>query len=189
MRYWAIAWTDELLASCRSVAGVIRVGAPVRKNSTAVLRCIAVVMASVLALGCSKSPYEMAPVHGVVTIDGRAMSAGRVMFAPIAQEGKINAGMRAFGEIQPDGRFVLGTYSDADGAVVAKHWVTIFPAKRKKGDAARITHVSNSAEKTVAFDRITVPSGAVEVVAGKDNEINIALTSQDISRYGQKEDD
>ena len=141
--------------------------------------------AIIVALGCSRSPYEMAPVRGIVKIDGQPMTSGRVMFAPVAQQGATSAGLRAFGQIQPDGSYALGTERDDDGAVVGNHWVTVFRSTGNTGDSS-VTPASTTAKSSPAFDRVTVPSGTVEVVSGKDNEINIDLTSQVIARYGQK---
>lgn len=142
-------------------------------------------MLACLTLGCNKSPYEFAPVHGTVAIDGVPMSGGRVMFAPIAKEGSMDAGRRAFGEIQADGRYVLGTASSDDGAVVGQHWITVY-APNREGTLPVINRTSTSSAAIPSFSRITVPSGAVEVLAGKDNEIDVRLTSQQIAQYGQK---
>jgi hypothetical protein len=38
------------------------------------------------------------------------------------------AGKLAFGVLQSDGTFVLGTYEPEDGAVVGDHWVTVIRA-------------------------------------------------------------
>ena len=157
----------------------------VPRISPIVLRNLIVPMLLLAAVGCSKSPYEFLPVHGSVTIDGQAMSGGRVMFAPVAKAGGTDAGQRAFGAIQPDGGFVLGTVSDDDGAVVGTHWITVFAPSQDNSQPA-LNRTSNSPAAAPGFSRITVPSGAVEVLAGQDNEVNVHLTSQDIAKFGQK---
>ena len=107
--------------------------------------------ALLLDVGCNKSPYEFAPVHGTVTIDGVPMSGGRVMFAPIAKEGSMDAGRRAFGEIQADGRYVLGTVSSDDGAVVGTHWITVYVPNREGTQPAMIrTSTSSAATQALA---------------------------------------
>ena len=84
-------------------------------------------MALLLAgAGCQQAPYDLAPVRGKVSVDGQPLASGRLMFAPISQ-GSADAGKPAFGDIQPDGSFVLTTYREGDGAVVGDHWVTLFP--------------------------------------------------------------
>ena len=119
-----------------------------------------------LPVGCSKSPYDVAPVQGRVTIDGQPMSAGQVMFAPLAKGGSVNAGKPAFGKIQSDGSYILSTYRDDDGAVVGEHTVTIYDVS----EAAR-------------FSQLLVP-GRRTVVADEDNQINIEITTGDIRRFG-----
>jgi hypothetical protein len=59
------------------------------------------------------------PVKGTVTYKGKPLTKGTVTFEP---EG---AGKEATGAIQPDGTFVLTTYTKDDGAVVGKHRVMV----------------------------------------------------------------
>jgi len=147
------------------------------------LDLVAVVALSSVVLGCNKSPYDLAPVVGTVTVDGQPLAAGSIMFAPNAREGNVNSGKPAFGRIQSDGSYSLTTYSDGDGAIAGSHWVTIFsPAKNSTGT----TPVSTTPSNIPRFDRITVPSGPVDVLADKENHIDVALTSQQIARYGSK---
>ena len=75
--------------------------------------------------GCQRSPYELAPVHGTITIDGQPFTHGKVMFAPVARADNLNPGKPAFGQLQDNGSFVLSTYDTGDGAVVGEHSVTI----------------------------------------------------------------
>ncbi|QDT68737.1 hypothetical protein MalM25_16620 [Planctomycetes bacterium MalM25] len=80
----------------------------------------------------------------------------------------------AKGEIQPDGTFVLGTYSDSDGAKVGSHPVTILPPPAMEG--APISAVAKSLPK-----KYTVASTSgitVEVEPGKGNTLLVELTSQ-----------
>lgn len=132
--------------------------------------CLIVLTAAIA--GCSKAPYELAPAHGVVTLDGKPLPVGTVMFSPIAQSDKNSAGAPAFGSIQSDGTFVLTTYRDGDGAVVGEHWVTINGPK----DAAT----------KLPFRRLKVPQ-KVRIVAGQDNHIPVSLTSQDVARFGSQD--
>ncbi len=133
--------------------------------------------------GCHKSPYETAPVRGKVTIDGRPFSQGKVMFAPIAKAGDVNSGKPAFGRLRPDGSFSLTTYHDGDGAVVGEHWVTLIRVADPSRPPAN-THAAGIA----TFGRVTVPQKK-SVIAGQDNEIDIAISTKDVARYGSKNDD
>ena len=129
---------------------------------------VALFVASV-AVGCSKSPYDLAPVQGSVRIDGRPLTTGKVMFAPIAQGNNANAGKPAFGRIQSDGRYVLTTLSDGDGAIVGEHWVTI---------------LDGEVPGMLPFPRL--PVGQKQTVAPGTNEIDIELSGQEAARYAAK---
>jgi hypothetical protein len=68
-----------------------------------------------LIAGCKNAhELETAPVSGVVLLDGKPLDRGTVTFVP-------PRGRAAKGEIQPDGKFTLGTYRAADGAIVGPH--------------------------------------------------------------------
>jgi hypothetical protein len=141
---------------------------------------------AVSVAGCQQSPYELAPVHGTVTIDGRPVSQAKIMFAPVENADNANPGKPAFGLLREDGSYALTTYETDDGAVVGEHWVTLVnlerdaqaaPAKRER----RSTDVSS-------FTQMSVPR-RVTVVPGKENQIDITLTRQDVARYGVVADD
>lgn len=60
-----------------------------------------------------------AVVEGKITVNGKPVPNGTVMFVPV------ETGAPATGEIRPDGTYRMTTYSDGDGAVVGKHQVSI----------------------------------------------------------------
>jgi hypothetical protein len=126
--------------------------------------------AGALLLGCSKSPFDLAPVHGTVTIAGRPLTSGKVMFAPAARGDATNAGKPALGLIQSDGSYTLTTYSDGDGAVVGDHWVTVFvpdpksPPKKSEDGSIAVTD----------FKRLAVPNKQT-VASGTENQIDVKL--------------
>jgi hypothetical protein len=102
-------------------------------------------------LGCGSSAPQGAatlPVKGKVIFKGQPLTKGTISFEP---EG---AGKEAFGEIQPDGTFVLTTYKKDDGAVVGKHRVTVSNA----GKSVPVKYASPAASKL-----------EVEVSEGKDD--------------------
>jgi hypothetical protein len=126
-------------------------------------RMVAGLIATVV-LGCGGSSYDVAPVHGKLTVGSRPLSGAKVMFAPIAKGETAAAGKAAVGLTTSDGSFTLTTYSDQDGAVVGEHWVTIFaPDGAPKGEA-----------NEVKYKRIPVPQKQV-VAADQENVIDIAL--------------
>jgi hypothetical protein len=133
-----------------------------------------------MATGCSHSAYELAQVHGTVTLDGKPLSSAKVMFAPVEVGDNPNPGKPAFGLVQNDGSFVLTTYELNDGAVVGEHWVSIIKLQEKRREATLVSHSPAAAPK---FDRLNLPQKAT-VVAESDNQIDFNLTSQDVARYG-----
>lgn len=140
------------------------------------------VVASLLSLGIgcgSSSSYELAPVRGTVTIGGVPLTEGKVMFAPIAKGDDHRAGKPAFGFLGSDGSFVLGTYADEDGAVVGDHWVTVIRYRDadKPGQAA--------SPAIPVFSRVLAPE-RVTVAAGKENKIDIALTTPYVAKHGER---
>lgn len=70
-----------------------------------------------LLAGCGDGG-RLGRVSGTVTVDGKPVTQGTIMFVPAD-------GKAAIGAIGPDGRFTLTTYSDGDGALVGPHKVTI----------------------------------------------------------------
>jgi hypothetical protein len=84
-------------------------------------------------VGCS-SKYQ--PVHGLVTYaDGQPVPEGTIEFEFQAE--KLRDRLNAVSAIQPDGRFVLSTQSQGDGALAGDHRVAIFPPVRLPPDAGQ----------------------------------------------------
>jgi hypothetical protein len=122
--------------------------------------------------GCGRAPFPVAPVHGKVTVDGKPLSTGKILFAPVAQGENMDAGKWAIGALQPDGSFVLSTYGENDGAVVGEHWATVVSSP-------------NAPASVPKFGRVKVPRKIV-VEAGKDNDVLIALTAQELRRFDRR---
>ncbi len=80
-----------------------------------VTRCLAPCL---LVTGCGSAGPSLGEVHGRVTIDGKAVNTGRIMFHP-------ETGRSATGEIRSDGTYSLTTFKQDDGAMVGKHRITI----------------------------------------------------------------
>ena len=73
-------------------------------------------------VGCSDADRQIYPVRGIVRFtDGKALRDGSVEFEIIGQKKAITAR----GILQPDGSFVLGTFTLDDGALVGKHQVAV----------------------------------------------------------------
>lgn len=75
--------------------------------------------------GCGGSPYPLADVSGVVTLDGEPLAGARVAFQP-RREGKgLDSGPGSYGTTDAHGRYTLRTIDGTSGAVVATHDVRI----------------------------------------------------------------
>jgi hypothetical protein len=112
---------------------------------------------------------ETAPVHGAVTLDGKPLAGGGVMFVP-------DRGRGAVGAIASDGTYTVGTYGETDGAIVGRHKVAVFPGS----DTSQFEDLSAQPKTPTIPPRYqsAVTSGIeVEVKADQDNTLNIRLTS------------
>jgi hypothetical protein len=136
---------------------------------------VLLVFALIASTGCSKAPYSTSPVKGVVTLDGQPLGEGKVMFTPAAQGDSAKAGKAGFGPLNPDGSFVVSTYGSDDGAIVGPHWVTVVQTILPNTTTAK----PDTAEG-VKFKRYKFPQQQT-VVAGQENQIDIALTSAMLS--------
>jgi hypothetical protein len=137
-----------------------------------------------MLLGCSNAPFDVAPVHGKITLDGQPLKAGKVMFAPIRKGADLEAGKPAIGVIREDGTFELSTYRNGDGAVVGEHWVTVFGPDTPTVLSPTTSPVSTA---TATFDRISITERQ-SVKSGTDNQIEIALTSNDLANFSARAD-
>lgn len=127
--------------------------------------------------GCgNQSLYEVAVVRGTVTLDGKPLTGGKVMFAPVAQGQNAKSGKPGFGQLNRDGTFVVSTYGKEDGAVIGKHWVSIM-RNLKVGDSEKPT----TEEPEMPFERVTFPRQQ-NIVSGQENIVEIALTSEMVKR-------
>ena len=89
-----------------------------------ILRNLAIGMATaalcpLLLGGCGRgSRFETVKVTGTVTLDGKPLTTGTVIFTP-------ERGRAATAKIQADGSYALGTYGSNDGATLGKHSVAV----------------------------------------------------------------
>ena len=129
-------------------------------------------VACLAVVGCSNRP-KVAPVRGIVKMDGKPLPGGRVMFQPIATGEKKIVGQAALGHIQKDGTFVLTTYEEGDGAIIGSHHPVVM--ENRQEDAANPDHPTKPGPKigVISLNDITF-----EVVEGKENEFTIELNSK-----------
>jgi len=129
--------------------------------------------AAILVLGgCGQQGrLTTVPVRGTVTLDGKPLPYGQVLFMP-------DNGRVAKGEIV-DGRFTLGTYSASDGAVLGKHRVSVTarkPVETNLNDPLAVPQYNPSLIPERYSDPAT--SGLVFEVTADGNEFHIELSSK-----------
>jgi hypothetical protein len=147
-----------------------------RVSQTAAGRlCLAAILVPIVALslsGCGEKSDvpETAEASGVVMFKGEPFEGAEVMFHP--QDG----GNPAHAMTDEDGRFVLTTYDEGDGAVPGEHKVTImyFPAESLPGMEAE-TGGSMLPEKYAAIANTPLTA---EVKAGEENEFTFELEEE-----------
>jgi hypothetical protein len=77
-------------------------------------------LVAILAAGCNRSGLDLAPVEGVVTLDGVPVAEAGIMFSPV-EPGK---GLPATGATDEQGKFTLQT-ANQPGAAIGDHRVAI----------------------------------------------------------------
>lgn len=76
----------------------------------------------ICAAGCGQS--GLAPVSGVVTVNGKPMKNVRVVYAPMSTGESSIVGPPSLGVTDDEGRYTLKTRNGDYGAVVGRHSVT-----------------------------------------------------------------
>ncbi len=127
-----------------------------------------------LSHGCSSGAarVDTAPVHGTVTLDGKPLPCGQVVFQPLS-------GRVAKGVIE-DGQFTLGTYEEADGAVLGSHRVSVTARKTLEGEEPDAPGVPLLGGPSLIPERYgnSAASGLEFEVTSGDNVFHIELSSR-----------
>lgn len=91
------------------------------------LRMVCVLLGLLLVAGCGGPDYELAPVSGRVTLDGKPIADVVVTFQPVASDrDNPNPGPGSTAKTDAQGRFTLRTIQpDEPGAVVGQHVVRL----------------------------------------------------------------
>jgi hypothetical protein len=91
-------------------------------------RLVLFLAVSLALFGCEESAsVKVAPVSGVVTLDGKPVPGATVTFQPRATSNDV-AGPGSTAQCDTDGSFQLRTIRGDAGAVVGLHKVAIFPS-------------------------------------------------------------
>lgn len=122
-------------------------------------------IAALALAGCSRShERETAQVLGVVTLDGKPLTRGTVMFVP-------ETGRAGTGVIAADGSYTLTTYQPDDGALVGRHKVSVAIPLGSETASAQASPIP---QRYMSADSSGL---AFEVKAGEENRIDLKLTT------------
>ena len=76
-------------------------------------------------VGCGGSEFDLAPVSGVVTLNGEPLANARVSFQPRRSGDAVNSGPASYATTDERGHFQLHAIDGSIGAVVGTHDVTV----------------------------------------------------------------
>lgn len=137
-------------------------------------RCALLLGLLLIAPGCGNDGPAVAPVRGVVELDGKPLTGfdrGGVTFTPVA-------GPLAKGLIDPaDGSFELTTYNDGDGAIVGPAMVSLRAAADNPGGIRTEKHTGSRSVLPKDFADRDLSGLTYEVVGGKTNVVRIKISS------------
>jgi hypothetical protein len=110
---------------------------------------IALLFLTLGVAACNRGP-QMAPVTGVVLLNGQPVEGAAVLFTPEA------GGRPADGVTDKEGKFTLQTFAPGDGAVIGKHKVA-FIGMRMTGVQATSDGLSGEVNESKAREVWFVP--------------------------------
>lgn len=82
-------------------------------------------------VGCKSEEFPVAPISGVITLDGKPLEGAKVGFGPRAKPSELVAGPGAYGKTDANGAYQLRTLDGKEGAVIGPNKVTISKWKTK----------------------------------------------------------
>lgn len=116
-----------------------------------------------LCVGCSSRGFEVSPVSGAVTLDGKPLANASVAFQPRGGGELAEVGPTSAGTTDIEGRFSLKTISDDQvGAVVGEHIVWISTSSGGAADSAAAGKEQVPLKYQDGSLRFTVPPGGTE---------------------------
>jgi hypothetical protein len=129
-------------------------------------------------IGCGSPKQGQLPtaqVTGEVTYRSAPLARGEIKFIPVQTGGGARV---AYGTLDGQGRYRLGTYGQVDGAILGDYQVVVESREEISADAARqATKYNLVRAKPLIPDRYTDPnkSGLTAHVAMGDNTLNFGL--------------
>lgn len=127
-----------------------------------VLQLAVVCLIASSLVGCAEETNRV-PVSGTVTVKGKPLALGRIIFDPVAG----TEGVLAIGDVK-DGSFTLFTDEEGDGVEVGKYYPTILDPK---GDERK---------RKQRLGVVQLPEVEFEVTAEGPNEFEIEIKARDL---------
>ncbi len=127
-----------------------------------------------LLAGCSRGPEPTYPVQGLVTLDGKPLEGGSVLFESI-EPGESGRCYTARATIDPQGRYRLSTFGQFDGAVAGRHRAVVLPDLSQMTDDPTATipitvPIKYSALETTDLEyEVQPPGGTVDIDLHSDD--------------------
>ena len=134
------------------------------------IRFAGLLLLSVWATGCGSGSFPTSKVTGKVLCKGTPVANVRVFFEPLQTGKSAIVGKSGYGVADKEGVFVLSTYGDGDGAVVAKHRVRVDRPHPEDFPGFQCDCITNSEMDVME----------VEVVAGNANAFEVVLREKDL---------
>jgi hypothetical protein len=126
------------------------------------MRKLLIVLHVLLFSGCAGvEEFPLAATSGTVTCDGKPVAKAIVFFEPLPNSSSAVIGKQGYALTDENGKFVVSTYGDNDGAVIGTHKVRVGSSETTpKCDCALLADV---------------PVMEVEVKAGVANTFELVL--------------
>jgi hypothetical protein len=131
---------------------------------------LALLLVLAIALpGCGNSgQVKVYPVKGRVMYEGKPMvGGGAISLVPVVDQ----PGKTAAGTIQPDGTFVLGTYTENDGSMTGEFRVVIFQETVKEG-----TPTADGTAPGAVSTSTVAPADRIPLIYANDRESPLQIT-------------
>lgn len=136
---------------------------------------VALFLTSCALVGCTKQgQLPTARVSGRITYRGQPLVHGEIKFFPLQESGE---GVRvAYGTLDSQGRYRLGTYREGDGAIVGDHRVAVECPEQATTDGGKRGEIPEPAKGLIP-SRFTDPatSGLTAHVGRDNNTIDFDL--------------
>ncbi len=131
---------------------------------------------SALVVGCG-GPFQLAPVSGVVKLDGKPLEGAMVRFQPQRVGDDPVLGPASIGVTDSEGQFTLRTNTKESGAVVGPHVVSVSTFDQRLVDPANSDQVEVVAKEVVP-QKYRSPSELSFDVPRGGGEANFDLVSK-----------